>query len=62
MAPGRVSTTADGWMADNRKVSFLGMTAHWIEVKKINGHCVLRLLGSKRFWGIIVGGILHWTL
>ena len=23
----------DGWTADNNKKSFLGMTAHWIEVK-----------------------------
>jgi hypothetical protein len=32
-APGKVSTTCDGWTADNTKGSFLGMTAHWIEVK-----------------------------
>jgi hypothetical protein len=32
-APGKVSTTADGWTADNTKGSFLGVTAHWIEVK-----------------------------
>jgi hypothetical protein len=25
--------TSDGWTADNTKGSFLGMTAHWIEVK-----------------------------
>lgn len=31
-APGKVSTTADGWTADNTKGSFLGMTAHWIDV------------------------------
>jgi hypothetical protein len=33
VAPGKVSTTADGWLADNTKAAFLGMTAHWIEVK-----------------------------
>ena len=27
-APGKVSTTADGWTADNTKQEFLGMTAH----------------------------------
>jgi hypothetical protein len=32
-APGKVSTTANGWSADNTKAAFLGMTAHWIEVK-----------------------------
>lgn len=32
-APGKISATADGWTADNTKASFLGMTAHWIEVK-----------------------------
>jgi hypothetical protein len=32
-APGKVSMTADGWSADNTKASFLGVTAHWIEVK-----------------------------
>lgn len=32
-APGRVSLTADGWTANNTKTSFLGMTAHWIEVR-----------------------------
>jgi hypothetical protein len=34
MAPGKISTTADGWTADNTKGSFLGMTAHWIDVKE----------------------------
>ena len=33
MAPGKVSVTADGWSADTTKAGFLGMTAHWIEVK-----------------------------
>ena len=32
-APGKISITCDGWTADNTKGSFLGMTAHWIEVK-----------------------------
>lgn len=34
MAPGKISTTADCWTADNTKGSFIGMTAHWIEVKE----------------------------
>jgi hypothetical protein len=32
-APGKISTTANGWTTDNTKGSFLGMTAHWIDVK-----------------------------
>jgi hypothetical protein len=32
-APGKISSTADGWSADTTKASFLGMTAHWVEVK-----------------------------
>ena len=32
-APGKISLTSDGWTADNTKGTFLGMTAHWIEVK-----------------------------
>jgi hypothetical protein len=28
-----VSITADAWSADTTKMGFLGMTAHWIEVK-----------------------------
>ena len=32
-APGGISSTADGWTADNTKGSFLEMTASWIEVK-----------------------------
>jgi hypothetical protein len=28
-----ISTTADGWSVDTTKASFLGVTAHWIEVK-----------------------------
>jgi hypothetical protein len=32
-APGKISCTADGWTADTTKAAFLGMTAHWIDVK-----------------------------
>jgi hypothetical protein len=31
-APGRISTTFDGWTADTTKGAFLGVTAHWIQV------------------------------
>ena len=30
--PGKISTTADGWTADNTKSLFLRMKAHWIDV------------------------------
>ena len=33
-APGKIATTSDGWTADNTKEVFLGMTAHWIDVKQ----------------------------
>lgn len=39
-APGLVSATADGWSVDTTKASFLGVTAHWIDVK--NGKWILR--------------------
>jgi hypothetical protein len=39
-APGKIATMSDGWTADNTKGAFLGMTAHWIEVK--NGEWKLR--------------------
>ena len=31
-APGKVSITIDGWTSDYSKKSFLGVTAHWIDV------------------------------
>lgn len=31
--PGNISSTADGWTTNNMKGSFLGMTAHWIDVE-----------------------------
>jgi hypothetical protein len=39
-APGLISTTADGWSVDTTKASFLGVTAHWIDVT--NGKWKLR--------------------
>ena len=33
-SPGKISTTADMWTADTTKAAFLGVTAHWIEVKR----------------------------
>jgi hypothetical protein len=39
-APGLISATADGWSVDTTKASFLGVTAHWIDVT--NGKWTLR--------------------
>ena len=33
-ALGSVSITLDNWTVDMTKASFLGMTAHWIEIKE----------------------------
>ena len=35
-SPGKISMTAKMWTVDTTKAAFLGVTAHWIEVKK--GH------------------------
>jgi hypothetical protein len=34
MTTGCVTTSMDLWSIDQTKASFLGLTAHWIEVKK----------------------------
>ncbi len=31
--PGLISTTADGWSVSTTKATFLGVTAHWIDVR-----------------------------
>ncbi|KIK05364.1 hypothetical protein K443DRAFT_3861 [Laccaria amethystina LaAM-08-1] len=36
-APGLISTTTDMWSADTTKAAFLGVTAHWINVKRKEG-------------------------
>ena len=36
--PGKISVTVDGWTADTTSQGFLGMTAHWIEVKREEAH------------------------
>jgi hypothetical protein len=58
-APGRVSTTADGWTADNTKQGYLGMTAHWIDVDK-NGKWSLRaeVVGFRLIKGTHAGSNL----
>jgi hypothetical protein len=44
--------TADGWSADNMKVLFLGMTAHWIDVKEGMWKMCAEVVG---FQGILGG-------
>jgi hypothetical protein len=46
-APGQISSTADGWTADTTKASFLGMTAHWIEVKEGKWKLRSEVIGFK---------------
>lgn len=50
--------TADGWTADNTQSSFLGMTAHWIDVN--NGKWLLHLevVGFKA----VLGECSGWNL
>ena len=36
-APGLISTTTDMWSADTTKAAFLGVTAHWIDMKGREG-------------------------
>ena len=53
-APGKVSTMSDGWTADNTKGSFLGMTAHWIEVKDEKWELHSEVVGFQPVSGSIV--------
>ena len=50
-APGKISLTADGWTADTTKTSFLGMTAHWIEVKEGKWGLRSEVVGFKHVSG-----------
>jgi hypothetical protein len=42
-----VSITADGWSADTTKMGFMGMTAHWIEVKDKKWKLRAEVIGFK---------------
>lgn len=50
-APGKVSITADGWLADTTKMGFLGMTVHWIEVKEGKWKLRGEVIGFKSLSG-----------
>jgi hypothetical protein len=59
-APGKVSTTADGWTADTTKLGYLGMTAHWIDVDPAVGTWTLRgeVVGFRLIRGTHAGSNL----
>ncbi|KAF5374133.1 hypothetical protein D9615_008888 [Tricholomella constricta] len=59
-APGKVSCTADGWTADQTKLGYLGMTAHWIDVADETGKWNLRraVVGFKLIQGTHAGSNL----
>lgn len=50
-APGKVSITMDGWSADTTKMSFQGMSAHWIEVKDGKWKMRASVIGFKGLSG-----------
>ena len=50
-APGKISTTADGWTTDNTKALFFGMTAHWIDVKDGKWKLQAEVVGFKGISG-----------
>jgi hypothetical protein len=50
-ALGKISSTADGWSADTTKAVFLGMTAHWIDVKDGKWKMRSEVVGFKAISG-----------
>ena len=46
-----MSITTDGWSADTTKMGFLGMTAHWIEVKEGTWKLRAEVIGFKALSG-----------
>jgi len=50
-APGKVSITTDIWSADTTKMGFMGMTAHWIEVKGKKWKMRAEVIGFKALSG-----------
>lgn len=45
--PGKISITADGWTADMMKVGFLGVMAHWIDVREKKWELKVSVIGLK---------------
>jgi len=50
-APGKIATTSDGWMADNTKGAFPGMTTHWIKVKDDKWKLRVEVVGFQPILG-----------
>ena len=48
---GHIATTTDSWTADNTKGSFLGVTAHWIEIKDDTWKMRSSVIGFKALSG-----------
>ena len=46
-----ISTTADGWTVDTTKAGFLGVTAHWIQVKKDKWEMRSEVIGFRAISG-----------
>ena len=46
-----MSITQDGWSADTTKMGFLGMTAHWIQVKEGKWKIRAAVIGFKALSG-----------
>ena len=51
VAPGSVSVTADSWTVDTTKAGFLGVTAHWIEVKAGKWTLQMEVIGFQSISG-----------
>ena len=56
-----VSVTQDVWSADTTKMLFLGLTAHWIEVKEGKWKMRAVVIGFKALSGAHSGIILIGT-
>ena len=50
-----MSITLDAWSADTTKMGFLGMTAHWIEVKGKEWKMRSEVIGFKALSGAHTG-------
>jgi len=51
VALGSVSVTADSWTVDTTKAGFLGITAHWIEVKAGKWTLRMEVIGFQSISG-----------
>jgi len=50
-APGLVSTTSDSWTVDTTKEAFLGVTAHWIEIREGKWKVQAEVIGFQSISG-----------